>query len=52
MTKWEVTYKLPSMGNKYLKKIVECRYQHEAKKIAQAEMPSAIICGGARRLYE
>ncbi len=52
MAKWELTYKLPSMGNKYLKKIVEANYQHDAKKIVQAEMPSAIICGGARRLYE
>jgi hypothetical protein len=30
--------------------IVEANYQHDAKKIAQAQMPSAIICGGARAL--
>ena len=50
MTKWEVTYRIPSTGTKYHKKIVECTYQHEATKIAQAEMPSATICGGARRI--
>ena len=52
MTKWELTYKLPTTGNKYFKKIVEATYQHEAKKIVEAEMPSAKICGGARRIYE
>ena len=51
MTKWEVTYKLPSTGAKYYDKIVEARYQHDAKKIAQAEMPDAILCGGPRPLY-
>lgn len=48
MRKWEVTYRLPSTGTKYHKKIVEALYQHEAKKIAQAEMPSATICGAPR----
>ena len=50
MTKWEVTYRLPTTGTKYHKKIVEARYQHDAKKIAEAEMPSATICGGPRRI--
>ena len=52
MAKWEFTYKLPTTGSKLLKTIVEATYQHDAKKIAQAQMPSAIICGGGRRLYE
>lgn len=50
MTKWELTYKLPTTGSKYHKMIVEANYQHDAKKIAQAQIPSATICGGARRI--
>ena len=50
MTKWEVTYRLQSTGTKYHKRIVEALYQHEAKKIAQAEMPNATICGNPRQL--
>jgi hypothetical protein len=50
MTKWEVTYQLPTTGSKYHKTIVEARYQHDAKKIAQAQIPSARICGGPRQL--
>jgi len=46
MKRWEVTYKLPATGSKYHKTIVEANYQHDAKKIAQAQIPSAIICGG------
>ena len=37
-------------GSKYHKTIVEARYQHDAKKIAQAQIPSARICGGPRQL--
>jgi hypothetical protein len=51
MRNWEVTYKLPTTGAKYYKKIVEAVYQHEAKRIAQAEMPSAIICGNPRPVH-
>lgn len=50
MRKWEVTYRLESVGTKYLKMIVEAAYQHEAKKIAQAQMPSAKICGNPRAI--
>ena len=50
MDSWEVTYKLPTTGAKYHEMIVEARNQHDAKKIAQAQIPSAKICGGARRL--
>ena len=50
MTKWEITYRLPSTGTKYHKTIVEARYQHDARKIAEAQIPSAQICGGARRI--
>ena len=50
MAKFEVTYKIPTLGNKYYKRVVECLYQHEAIKMLQAEIPSAIICGGGRRL--
>ena len=51
MAKWELTYILPATGGKRFKKIVDAAYQHEAKAIAEAEMPSAKILGGARRLY-
>ena len=51
MTSWEVTYKLPSTGSKYHKMVVEANYQHDAKKIAQAQIPSAILCGGPRRMW-
>ena len=50
MARFEVTYTLPSLGGKRMKKIVEATYQHEAKAIAEAEMPSAKILGGPRRL--
>jgi len=50
MTKWEVTYRIPTTGTKYHKMVVEANYQHDAKKIAQASMPSATICGGPRRI--
>jgi hypothetical protein len=51
MTQWELTYRLPTTGSKYHKMIVEANYQHDAKKIAQAQVPSATICGGARRIH-
>jgi len=50
VTQWELTYRLPTTGSKYHKMIVEANYQHDAKKIAQAQVPSATICGGARRV--
>ena len=50
MAKWELTYRLPTTGSKYHTMVVESNYQHEAKKIAQAQVPSATICGGARRI--
>jgi len=50
MTKWEVTYRIPTTGTKYHKMVVEARHQHDAKKIAQAQIPSASICGGPRRI--
>jgi len=45
--KWEVTYRLPG-STKYHKRIVEADYQWEAKKIFEAEMPSAKVCGNPR----
>ena len=50
MTKWEVTYRIPTTGTKYHKMVVEARHQHDAKKIAQAQIPSASICGGPKRI--
>ena len=50
MPKFEVTYTIPTTGAKYHTRIVECRHQHEAAKIAQAELPSAKICGGGRQV--
>jgi hypothetical protein len=47
MRKWEVTYRLEG-STKYHKRIVEALYQHEAKQIAQAEMPNADIRGNPR----
>lgn len=46
--KWEVTYKLPSTGSKRHTRIVEASSQYYAKQIAQAEIPSAEILGGAK----
>ena len=45
--KWEVTYRLPG-STKYHKRIVEADYQWEAKKIFEAEMPPAKVCGNPR----
>ena len=44
---WEIRYKLQQQG-KYFFRRVDAVYQHEANKIFDAEMPSAIRCGSAR----
>ena len=49
MRKWEVRYKLQQQG-KYFFRTVEATYQHEANKIFDNEMPSAIGSGSARSL--
>ena len=43
--KYNVKYKLPD-DNRYLELIVEADSQSQAKKIAQAQIPSATIIGG------
>jgi hypothetical protein len=43
--KYRVKYKLPGDG-RYLEVIVDADSQSQAKKIAQAQIPSAIIVGG------
>ena len=50
-TKSEVTYSLPTIETKYHKKIVEDMYQHEEKKIAEAEISSVQVLGVARHIY-
>ena len=50
MSKWEITYRLPTMGTRYLTKVVDAQYQWEAKRLFEAEVPSAKICGNPRRL--
>jgi len=50
MPKFEVTYTVPTTGNKYHTRTIECRHQHEAAKLVQAEMPAAKICGGGRQV--
>jgi hypothetical protein len=47
--KYQVRYKLPGDG-RYLEMIVEADNQSQAKKIAQAQVPSAIIAGGPQPL--
>jgi hypothetical protein len=42
---YKVKYRLPGDG-RYLEIIVEATSQSQAKKIAQARVPSAIIVGG------
>tara|TARA_B100001094_G_scaffold99964_1_gene96138 strand:- start:800 stop:955 length:156 start_codon:yes stop_codon:yes gene_type:complete len=49
MRKWEIRYKLQQQG-KYFFRTVEAVYQHEAVRIFEAEMPSAIRCGNARAI--
>jgi hypothetical protein len=43
--KYNVRYKLPG-DNRYLELIVEADSQSQAKRIAQAQIPSAIIISG------
>ena len=43
--KYKVKYKIPG-DNRYLEVIVEADGQSQAKHIAQAQIPSAIIVGG------
>jgi hypothetical protein len=43
--RYKVKYKLPGDG-RYLETIVDASSQSQAKKIAQAQIPSAIIIGG------
>lgn len=43
--KYSVRYKIPGDG-RYLEVIVEADSQSQARKIAQAQIPSAIIIGG------
>lgn len=43
--KYNVRYKLPD-DNRYLEVIVEADNQSQAKRIAQAQIPSAKIIGG------
>jgi hypothetical protein len=47
--KYVVTYKLPDDGRR-LEFVVEASSQQLAKKIAQAQIPSAIILGGPQPL--
>jgi len=47
--KYNVRYKLPG-DNRYLEVIVEADNQSQAKKIAQAQIPSAKIIGGPQPL--
>ena len=46
---WECKYRLPK-STKYFYKEVQALYQHEAKMIFEAEMPSAKLCGNPRRV--
>jgi hypothetical protein len=47
--KYSVKYKIPGDG-RYLELVVEATSQSQAKKIAQAQVPSAIIIGGPQPL--
>jgi len=47
--KYKVRYKLPK-DNRYLEMVVESDNQSQAKKNAQAQVPSAIIVGGPQPL--
>ena len=40
---YEITYKLPTTGNKRFKERVEASHQAEAKKLFESSRPSAII---------
>lgn len=42
---YEVTYSLKTMGNKRFKKRLEASHQGEAKRLFEADMPTAnLIC--------
>lgn len=45
--KWQVTFRLPG-SSKYHKRIIAADYQWEAKKLFEASMPSAEVCGNPR----
>ncbi len=47
--RYKIKYKLPGDG-RYLEIIVDALSQSHAKKIAQAQIPSAIIVGGPQPL--
>ena len=49
MREWSVKYKLQRQG-KYFFRTVRTGYQHDAVKLVQSEIPSAIICGNARAI--
>jgi len=49
MREWSVKYKLQRQG-KYFFRTVMARYQIDAVKLVQSEIPSAIICGNARAI--
>lgn len=45
---YEITYSLKSMGNKRFKKRVDAAHQGEAKRLFEADMPTAnFICATA-----
>lgn len=48
--KYKVKYKLPG-DNRYLEIVVQADNQSQAKKIAQAQVPSAIITGGPQPIH-
>jgi hypothetical protein len=47
--KYSVRYKIPG-DNRYLEMVVEADNQSQAKRIAQAQIPSAKIVGGPQPL--
>ena len=47
--KYKVKYKIPGDG-RYLEFVVEASNQAQARKITQAQIPSAIIIGGPQPL--
>ena len=47
--KYNVRYKIPG-DNRYLEMVVEADNQSQAKRIAQAQIPSAKIVGGPQPL--
>lgn len=47
--KYKVRYKIPGDG-RYLELVVEAKSQSQARKVAQAQVPFAIIIGGPQPL--